>query len=119
MPSSPLTSASVEFFESLYEDYRHDPSSVDTSWRVVFGLVDELCGETRSKRPAEEGYDPLAELVRARGHTIASLDPLGLASPTTLADLCASQGDGPLTALTGGPPTSIEIPAPILRLRDL
>ena len=119
MPSSALTSASVEFFESLYEDYRRDPSSVDTSWRVVFGLVDELCGEVRSKRSAEEGYDQLAALVRARGHSIASLDPLGPASPTTLADLCVSQGDGQLAALTGGSPVSIEIPAPILRLRDL
>ena len=85
---SALMSGSAGYFETLYEDYRRDPSSVDASWRVVFKLVDELCGDSAS-RPAQDALGELAALLRSRGHMAASLDPLSAQSPSSIAELCA------------------------------
>src|ERR1700761_7727132 len=99
---SALMSGSTAFYEGLYDDYRRDPASVDISWRVVFSLLDELHNGARAPDPAEEGYGRLAALLRARGHTIASLNPLSAPATASIADLCALQGmQSPVTEADG------------------
>jgi 2-oxoglutarate dehydrogenase E1 component len=119
---SALMSASAEFYEALYADYRRDPSSVDTSWRVVFELADELRGDASAgSNESADGRDrELAALLRSRGHIAASLDPLNTLPPTSIADLCESQGNEELSVAAGARESDTEeLPALIRRLRDL
>lgn len=120
---SALMSASAEFYEALYDDYRRDPCSVDTSWRVVFELVDELRGDDSrldlNRSPAER-HGRLAALLRSRGHIAASLNPLSAAPPTSIAELCALQGDDELVeAAVSRRPDTEEPPLLIRQLHDL
>lgn len=66
--SSPLGLTSAAFLESVYEQYRRDPLSVDVSWRYVFQFAQELGGDDDELRAA---------VVRRHGHLCADLDPLG------------------------------------------
>jgi 2-oxoglutarate dehydrogenase E1 component len=97
---SALMSGSAAFYEGLYDDYCRDPSSVDISWRVVFSLLDDFGARIPS---ADEGDGGLAGLLRARGHTIASLNPLGVGPRASAEDLCALQGMQALLTGADGP----------------
>lgn len=110
---SALMPGSTTFFESLYDQYRHDPSSVDASWRVAFALADELCGQSDCRVPASDYYAALAELIRARGHTIAPLDPLSTAPPASLVVLCEQQRE------EDAPKHSEQLPRSIQHLYNL
>jgi 2-oxoglutarate dehydrogenase E1 component len=75
-PSSPLDAVGATYLEALHERYREDPASVDTSWRTVFQVLDELGAPSTSA----SACDPAARTrdeIRARGHLAADLDPLG------------------------------------------
>jgi len=81
--SSPLSAVSVGYLESLYGQFRADPSRVDESWRCLFDVLDQIGGSngidvldelTQSGKLA--GEDGMAELFRSRGHLLAHLDPL-------------------------------------------
>ncbi|HYY84175.1 MAG TPA: 2-oxoglutarate dehydrogenase E1 component, partial [Beijerinckiaceae bacterium] len=74
-----LEATSIQFLESLYQQYRADPASVEHSWRCVFDLARELGNDDAG--PAADGGAAalLAEVVRQRGHLAAALDPLGRA----------------------------------------
>jgi 2-oxoglutarate dehydrogenase E1 component len=65
-----------EYVQSLYDEYRRDPASVDERWALVFGGYEW----------AQDGAGPaIADLVhsyRELGHLVADLDPLG-GSPRT------------------------------------
>ena len=84
--SSPLSSVSAGYLESLYTQYRSHPEQLDESWRCVFGVLD-LVGEANGLdvldglARAQPGLaTALAELLRARGHLQARLDPLAVAT---------------------------------------
>lgn len=91
--SSPLMAATPEYFEALYAAYLRDPGSVDASWRVVFSLVDDLNGGIDRSRASRRGdaLGDLAFLLRNRGHLLASLNPLAVASSHDLSQFCTSQ----------------------------
>ena len=73
----------------LYERFRHDPDSVDPSWRDFFhSFTPPAPGQTMpAAGPVGEaggadierllGARELARRIRGRGHTAARLDPLG------------------------------------------
>ena len=81
--------ASPEYVESLYRDYRRDPSSVDERWGLVFDGYDlgrepspgaPTPGRRRDAPVEEEVVDLVRGMVHAYrelGHLVADLDPLG------------------------------------------
>jgi 2-oxoglutarate dehydrogenase E1 component len=68
--------ANPDYVESLYEQYRRDPATVDERWALLFAGYEW----------ARDGAGPaIADLVhsyRELGHLVADLDPLG-SSPRT------------------------------------
>lgn len=120
---SALMSAPPEYYEALYASYRRDPASVDISWRIVFGLVDDLgddSGPSGVKRSLEDDYVQLAALLQNRGHLIASLNPLNSPQPTSLTEFGAEQGlDNFVLPLTPPQATAEELPPYLSRLREL
>jgi 2-oxoglutarate dehydrogenase E1 component len=116
-------SAPAEFYESLYLDYRRDPSSVDISWRIVFSLVDELTGDrgnSSTDRPLGEDHARLAALLRDRGHLMASLNPLASGPTPRIDDFCTSQNCESIAGTPAELPGSKErLPPALLRLHDL
>jgi 2-oxoglutarate dehydrogenase E1 component len=71
----------------LYERFTRDPGAVDPSWRSYFESFPPTAGRAPAGLAlATGGIDPavivgaheLAESIRARGHTAAQLDPLGM-----------------------------------------
>lgn len=85
--SSPLSSVSAGYVESLYRVFRTEPERLDESWRCLFGVLD-LVGETDGTdimavlAARGTGTDPwVAELLRSRGHLLAGLDPLATGTP--------------------------------------
>ncbi len=81
--SSPLSSASVDYIEGLYRSFHDNPERLDESWRCVFVVLDligeasrvDVLHELASRN--EERNAQLVEVLRARGHLYARLDPLG------------------------------------------
>ncbi len=107
-----LTGDNALYVAQLYASYLHDSASVDEEWRQYFSALKEkdaaalkeLTGPTWTKDPfsseiqrapieAKEAIlDSIRALMlirayRARGHMIASLDPLGLAKKEPLPEL--------------------------------
>jgi 2-oxoglutarate dehydrogenase E1 component len=109
-PSLP-NSVSLEFVESLYEDFLRNPESVPQDWRNYFQSISDGNGSTRAQRltpsfktwsifnpPAAHGNGAVTEEVttallqervdqlirnyRVRGHIVAQIDPLGIPRPT-------------------------------------
>ena len=105
--SSPLSSVSAGYIESLYGLFRSHPERLDESWRCVFGVLD-LVGEANGSDilaglvdPAPEiaSHAALADLIRARGHLLARLDPLAAsAEQADAASLLAHSPPPPLAA---------------------
>src|SRR5215213_2392957 len=81
MTSSVATIANVEALDDLYQRWRNDPQSVDSSWRCFFEGF-----ELGSARPAPAAAGPasgaqvgvvrLIMAYRELGHFLADLDPL-------------------------------------------
>jgi 2-oxoglutarate dehydrogenase E1 component len=114
---SALMSAPPEYYETLYLDYRRDPSSVDISWRIVFSLVDELGNDVdtaRIDKSLEDEHARLAELLRNRGHLIASLNPLVDGPPTNVTDFFALQGRDEIVAALSAIDTTADGLPPVL-----
>ena len=71
----------------LYDKYREDPSSVDTSTKALFDIwKPETDGEIPAPRilpnyKKVEGAVRLSRNIRSYGHLAANLDPLGSAPP--------------------------------------
>ena len=116
-------SAPAEFYESLYLDYRRDPSSVDISWRIVFSLVDELTGDrgnSSTDRLLGEDHARLAALLRDRGHLMASLNPLASGPTPRIDDFCTSQDCEGIAGTPGELPRPKErLPPALLHLHEL
>jgi 2-oxoglutarate dehydrogenase E1 component len=93
-------SINLPFVESLYRDYRRDPSSVTDEWRQYFSTLENGDGAVEVKlgpsfRPAslfhpregrqmaglQDRVDQLIRAYRLRGHMIARFDPLGRVRP--------------------------------------
>ncbi len=77
----------LSFFDEIYECYRQDPSSVDATWRALFGnghYEPALAVAARASVPSEvvapgsTSLWPLVNAYRVRGHLEADLDPLDL-----------------------------------------
>jgi 2-oxoglutarate dehydrogenase E1 component len=82
-----LSSSDITFIDSLYEDFRKDPNSVDPSWQHFFngfefskpgfgtssGTLDGVSDEMLRK---EFNVFRLIQSFRARGHLIADTNPI-------------------------------------------
>lgn len=68
----------LELLEAAYQRWRHDPSSVDESWRVFFEGFELGLGQPRpvAGDTAQTGVVRLIYAYRDIGHFIAHLDPL-------------------------------------------
>jgi len=74
-----IARANPEYVESLYRQYKSDPSSVDERWALVFAGY-EFANQAGGARPSGEPALRVSDLVEAYrnfGHLIADLDPLG------------------------------------------
>ncbi len=76
------------YIAEMFEAYRHDPSSVDESWRQFFRTAESLTG-VAAGAPRDEGSmrkaaaaSALADAVRQYGHLAVQLDPLGTPPPS-------------------------------------
>ena len=86
--SSPLSAVSIEYVEALYDQFRTNPSSLDESWRCVFGVLD-LVGDTTdtdfaaglAARGADGRKGVLIDVIRQRGHLLSDVDPLAAPKP--------------------------------------
>jgi len=82
-----LSSSDITFIDSLYDQYRSDPSSLDQSWQHFFqgfefskptfgtssGTLDNVTDETLRK---EFNVFRLIQSFRARGHLLADTNPV-------------------------------------------
>ncbi|QHS08692.1 2-oxoglutarate dehydrogenase E1 component [Sinimarinibacterium sp. NLF-5-8] len=123
--SSSIQGANAPYVEAFYEQFLDDPESVSPDWRAYFRLIQDqnapreiahsevvarferLAREPHRVVAAEAGFDALAaekqggvlrliNYYRMRGHQVARLDPLGLATGAQIADLDpAFHGLGP------------------------
>ncbi|MGZ8247313.1 2-oxoglutarate dehydrogenase E1 component [Methylomagnum sp.] len=107
--TSAFAEDNVGFLEDLYEQFLHDPESVDASWREKFRAIEQdaalgtqlapvLAAQAeaplaRSDAEIEEIFrkqtavDQLIYQYRTRGHQAADNNPLKLAPPPALKDL--------------------------------
>ncbi len=85
--STPLYGGNAEFLDALYEQYLHDPASVQAQWRALFdslaapGEQNDPVQQARSAGVASAKQAAVSRLVQIwtnRGHLLAKLDPLGL-----------------------------------------
>src|SRR5262245_55301818 len=82
------TTANLEAIDAAYQRWRHDPESVDPSWRYFFEGFE--LGAARPAAPAtapadgasQTGVVRLIYAYRALGHFIAHLDPLSDVRPS-------------------------------------
>jgi 2-oxoglutarate dehydrogenase E1 component len=104
------------YLQQLQERYRADPDSVDSSWRCVFELVDELNGgdETVSNASA---VDAVVEAMRSYGHLLANLNPLAPAAPADAGILPAQAGLDAGSAVDGSDLAATDKPGRIEALR--
>jgi 2-oxoglutarate dehydrogenase E1 component len=89
MPSDPITGVYNDaYIAEVYESYRRDPSSVESSWRQYFQFAEVLAGGAKPSPVAGGSADPaflrkvagaaaLAQAIRQYGHLDVHLDPLG------------------------------------------
>lgn len=108
---SVLFGSNAAFVEDIYEQYLHDPTSVDEKWRTYFDSVRQETEETahgpivnafeklgRTKLSRAGGLAPeaaekqaavlrLIHAYRVQGHTVANTDPLGLQKDATNPEL--------------------------------
>jgi 2-oxoglutarate dehydrogenase E1 component len=80
IPFDAIARANPDYLESLYQQYRRDPSSVPEPWALVFAGYD-LSGRPAPTPARSSGSAPpeTADLVhsyRELGHLVADLDPL-------------------------------------------
>lgn len=83
-----MNRSNLEYVESLMEQYKSDPESVDPVWQKFFEGVEFAQGNTRysehsgpidfSEDSPELGVYELIQAYRDYGHLKANLDPLGL-----------------------------------------
>jgi 2-oxoglutarate dehydrogenase E1 component len=71
--------ANPGYVESLYDEYRRDPASVDERWALVFAGYEWARDSGDGPAPA---FAELVHSYRELGHLVADLDPLG-GSPRT------------------------------------
>lgn len=73
-----MSMASSSYLDSLHEQFRVNPLSVDASWRYVFQFIDDflhLGGE--DNEPSGDGATALkAHLFRRYAHLVADINPL-------------------------------------------
>ncbi|MDE0310580.1 MAG: 2-oxoglutarate dehydrogenase E1 component [Acidiferrobacterales bacterium] len=98
-----LFSGSVEYLESLYEDYQADTPELADDWKGDFqtleATVDQQIGPPAAGKPSMDGYvskddirkqaavQRLIRRYQVYGHLNARLDPLGLSDSFFTADL--------------------------------
>lgn len=75
----------LDAIEEAYQRWRHDPASVDASWRTFFegfdlGLAQKPTGATEAQQTA---LIRLIDAYRGLGHLLARLDPLSLPPAST------------------------------------
>jgi 2-oxoglutarate dehydrogenase E1 component len=95
--STALSGANAAFLDALYEQYLHDPSSVDASWRTYFAGLDSphaaadvgpaLRADISAHAVEQVKVLELISAFRYRGHRQADLDPLGLVERPPAPDL--------------------------------
>lgn len=86
--------ANAAYIDELFEQYRHDPSSVEDSWRSFFeGMelgAEMSVGDFASTMPSplqssdlnkEAKVTEVINYYRSRGRFLAKLDPLGIKPP--------------------------------------
>ena len=74
-----ISRANPDYVESLYQQYKSDPASVDERWALVFAGYEFAAangGPEAGAEPALRVAD-LVDTYRNYGHLIADLDPLG------------------------------------------
>ncbi|MGI9078909.1 MAG: 2-oxoglutarate dehydrogenase E1 component [Gemmatimonadaceae bacterium] len=76
------------YIAEVYERFQRDPSSVDPSWRQLFGLAKQLAGMTDGAASLDAeflrkvaGAAELADAFRHYGHLAVQIDPLGSRPP--------------------------------------
>jgi len=82
---TPATGAFNDAYAAeLYDAYRRDPASVDSSWREFFALAESLTAGAESAGAADAsllkkaaGAAALTQAIRVYGHFAVQLDPLG------------------------------------------
>src|SRR5688500_16289918 len=101
MSAEPITSVFNDgYIAEVYEAYRHDPASVDESWRQFFRFAESLgtiaapattaaAADTTPRATDSDllrkvaGAAELVDSIRAYGHLAAEIDPLGTRPPGT------------------------------------
>src|SRR5688500_10652902 len=71
----------------MFESWRHDPASVDSSWQQLSKLAERLSGASGTTPSVDSsdvsllravaGASALAQAIRSYGHLAVQLDPLG------------------------------------------
>ncbi len=109
-----LFAGNLVFVEEIYQQYLHDPKSVDSSWQEFFknytgsdGKMRPSWGEAptilnavviddkKPQKPAQNGglealklrAEKIISAYRERGHYLANLDPLGMDLPRSKSEL--------------------------------
>src|SRR5687768_14248876 len=125
------------YIAEMFESWRRDPASVDSSWQQLFKLAESLSGASWSSVAATgtgsgadvsllravAGASALAQAIRSYGHLAVQLDPLGT-PPLGAAELSpefhgitdADLARIPGAALGGNEATAAEV---VARLRTL
>ncbi|MCX7338754.1 MAG: thiamine pyrophosphate-dependent enzyme [Alphaproteobacteria bacterium] len=86
-PLSVLDSGNAPYILELFQQYKNNPDSVSSDWRVFFEDHDRQAAADHD--PASNTVQP-AEAFRTYGHLAAELDPLGLVPRPTPPELYPS-----------------------------
>src|SRR6185503_6417217 len=97
MSNAPVTGTYNDgYIAELYEQFRHDPTSVDESWRQYFRFAQQLAGGPSTGTPAAAadaellrkvaGAAGLVSAIQRYGHMQVQIDPLG-SPPTGAAEM--------------------------------
>lgn len=79
---SHLTSSDSQFIDSMYENYKSDPTSLDESWQMFFKgfeyKFDEVGGEQVSSDELIKEFNVyrIIQSYRARGHLLSDTNPI-------------------------------------------
>jgi 2-oxoglutarate dehydrogenase E1 component len=77
---SHLTSSDAVFIDSLYENFKNDPTSIDESWQMFFRgfeyKFDDTSGISDSNIRKEFNVYRLIQSYRARGHLLSDTNPV-------------------------------------------